>query len=110
MDTPGYDPASVTGMVAGGANVVVFTTGRGSCYGCKPAPTIKVSTNTPMFERMIEDMDIDAGRILEGASLESVGTEIFEKVIAVASGEQTKSEAQGIGDEEFCPWTWGPVF
>lgn len=110
MDTPGYDPASVTGMVAGGANIVVFTTGRGSCYGCKPAPTIKVSTNSPMFERMVEDMDIDAGRILDGASLEAVGTEMFEKIIAVASGEQTKSEAQGIGDEEFCPWTWGPVF
>jgi altronate hydrolase len=110
MDTPGYDPPSVTGMVAGGANVVVFTTGRGSCYGCKPVPTIKVATNTPLYERMSEDMDINAGRILEGASLEEVGEEIFEAVLAVASGEQTKSERQGIGDEEFCPWTPGPVF
>jgi len=110
MDTPGFDPASVTGIVAGGANIVVFTTGRGSCYGCKPAPTIKVSTNTPLYERMIDDMDINAGTILDGASVESVGTEIFEKIIAVASGEQTKSEEQGIGDEEFCPWTYGPVF
>lgn len=110
MDTPGYDPASVTGMVAGGANVVVFTTGRGSCFGCKPVPTIKVATNTPMFERMVEDMDINAGRILDGAPLEEVGREIFEKIIAVASGECTKSENQGIGDEEFCPWTPGPVF
>lgn len=110
MDTPGFDPPSVTGIVAGGANIVVFTTGRGSCLGLKPAPTIKVSTNTPLFDRMIDDMDINAGTILDGASVESVGTEIFEKIISVASGEQTKSEAQGIGDEEFHPWTYGPVF
>ncbi len=109
MDTPGYDPASVTGMVAGGAQVIVFTTGRGSCFGCKPSPTIKVATNTPMFNRMSEDMDINAGVIVDGGSLESVGEEIFEKIIAVASGEQTKSEAQGIGDEEFCPWQSGPI-
>lgn len=110
MDTPGYDPPSVTGMIAGGANVVVFTTGRGSCFGCKPVPTIKVATNTPLFERMRDDMDINAGRILEGASVEEVGREIFEKVLAVASGEKTRSEEQGIGDEEFCPWTPGPIF
>ncbi|MFV0443949.1 MAG: UxaA family hydrolase [Planctomycetaceae bacterium] len=110
MDTPGYDPPSVTGMVAGGANVVVFTTGRGSCYGCKPVPTIKVATNTPLFERMREDMDINAGRILDGASVEEVGEELYETVNAVASGQQTKSEAQGIGDEEFCPWVPGPIF
>jgi altronate hydrolase len=109
MDTPGYDPASVTGLIAGGANMIVFTTGRGSCFGCKPVPTIKVATNTPMYERMESDMDINAGRILEGASVEEVGREIFEKTLAVASGEKTKSEAQGIGDEEFCPWQWGPV-
>ncbi len=109
MDTPGFDPASVTGMIAGGAQIVAFTTGRGSCFGCKPAPTIKIATNTPMYERMRDDMDINAGRILEGASVEEVGQEIFEKVIAVASGEATKSEAQGIGDEEFCPWVFGPV-
>ena len=111
MDTPGYDPPSVTGMVAGGANVVVFTTGRGSCFGCKPVPTIKVSTNTPMYQRMTDDMDLNAGCILDGEStVEKVGHEIFEKIISVASGEQTKSEAQGIGDEEFCPWMPGPVF
>ncbi|MBI1345460.1 altronate dehydratase [bacterium] len=109
MDTPGYDPASVTGMVAGGCNVVCFTTGRGSCFGCKPVPTIKISTNTPMYERLIDDMDINAGRILDGATIDEVGREIFEEVIAVASGKPTKSEAQSIGDEEFCPWTWGPV-
>jgi len=109
MDTPGYDPASVTGMVAGGCNVVCFTTGRGSCFGCKPVPTIKIATNSPMYNRMVDDMDINAGRILDGATIEEVGGEIFEEVIAVASGKQTKSEAQGIGDEEFCPWTYGPV-
>lgn len=109
MDTPGFDPVSVTGLVAGGANVVVFTTGRGSCFGCKPTPSIKVASNTPMYERMIDDMDINAGRILAGTSVEEVGKEIFEKIIAVASGEKTKSEAQGIGDEEFAPWIIGPV-
>lgn len=109
MDTPGYDPASVTGMVAGGAQIIVFTTGRGSCFGCKPSPTIKVASNTPMFRRMQEDMDIDAGVILDGASVEEVGESIFEQIIAVAGGRQTRSEEQGIGDEEFCPWTSGPV-
>lgn len=110
MDTPGFDPASVTGMVAGGAQVVVFTTGRGSCFGCKPSPTIKVATNTPMFNRLRDDMDINAGRILEDSTVEDVGREIFEMVIATASGRQTLSEQQGIGDEEFCPWTPGPIF
>jgi altronate hydrolase len=109
MDTPGFDPASVTGLIAGGANVVVFTTGRGSCFGCKPVPSIKVATNTPLYEHMIEDMDLNAGRILEGASVEEVGREIFEKIVAVASGERTKSELQGIGDDEFCPWSIGPT-
>lgn len=110
MDTPGYDPISVTGLVAGGCQVVVFTTGRGSCFGCKPAPTIKVATNSPMFHRMRDDMDLNAGAILEGASVESVGMEMFEKIIATASGEKTLSEQQGIGDEEFCPWMPGPIF
>jgi altronate hydrolase len=109
MDTPGYDPASVTGMVAGGANVVAFTTGRGSCFGCKPAPTIKLATNTPMFQRMEEDMDIDAGPILNGTSVHEVGEQIFDFVLEVASGRKTKSELQGIGDEEFVPWTVGPT-
>jgi altronate hydrolase len=109
MDTPGFDPASVTGFVAGGANVVVFTTGRGSCFGCKPVPSIKIATNTPMYERMIDDMDINAGCILDGVPVEEVGREIFEKIVSVAGGEKTKSEAQGIGDEEFCPWNIGPV-
>jgi altronate hydrolase len=110
MDTPGFDPPSVTGMIAGGANVIVFTTGRGSCFGSKPSPTIKVCTNTPTFEKLPDDMDVNAGTILDGgASVEEVGREIFEKVIRVASGEKTKSELQGFGDEEFVPWRIGPM-
>src|SRR5205807_6917701 len=100
MDTPGYDPVSMTGIVAGGANVCVFTTGRGSVYGCKPAPCIKVATNTPLYQHMIEDMDINAGTILDGTeTVEQVGQRIFEKIIAVASGEKTKSELAGVGDD-----------
>jgi altronate hydrolase len=109
MDTPGYDPASVTGLIAGGCQVVVFTTGRGSCFGSKPAPTIKVASNTPLFERMPEDMDFDAGVVLSGASLEAVGADLFDRILAVASGESTKSEALDLGDEEFVPWTVGPT-
>ena len=109
MDTPGLDPVSVTGIVAGGAQVMVFTTGRGSCFGCKPTPSIKVATNTPMYERMIDDMDIDAGTILAGRGVDEVGREIFEEIIAVASGKHTKSEQHGIGQEEFVPWQIGPT-
>jgi len=115
MDTPGYDPVSVTGLVAGGANVVVFTTGRGSVFGCRPTPSIKVATNTPMYRVMSEDMDLDAGRIVEGtATLEEVGREIFDAILRVASGERTVSEdllieGQTIGAEEFIPWHVGAV-
>lgn len=110
MDSPGFDPPSVTGMVAGGANVVVFTTGRGSCYGCKPVPSIKIATNSPMYERMVDDMDVNAGTILShGRTVPEVGREIFEEILAVASGKKTKSELLGIGDEEFVPWTVGPM-
>ncbi|HEX5104831.1 MAG TPA: UxaA family hydrolase, partial [Pirellulaceae bacterium] len=109
MDTPGFDPPSVTGLVAGGCNMMVFTTGRGSCFGLKPCPTIKVASNTPMYERMIDDMDLNAGEILAGRSVEDVGRELFEKILAVASGEQTKSEHLGYGDEEFVPWQVGPT-
>lgn len=108
MDSPGYDPPSVTGMVAGGANVVCFTTGRGSCFGCKPVPTIKIASNSPMYHQMEDDMDINAGTILEGESVEEVGQRIFDEIIAVASGKKTKSELNGFGDEEFLPWTVGP--
>jgi altronate hydrolase len=107
MDTPGYDPVSVTGQVAGGCNLVVFTTGRGSVFGCRPAPTIKVATNSRLYQRMEGDMDVDAGRVLSGASVAEVGTEIFERMLAVASGEPTKSERHGIGEEEFNPWILG---
>jgi altronate hydrolase len=110
MDSPGYDPASVTGQIASGCNLVTFTTGRGSAFGSKPSPTIKVATNTEMYTRMTEDMDVNAGRILtEGASVEAVGREIYEMWLRVASGEQTKSEAQGLGDYEFVPWQVGAV-
>ena len=110
MDTPGLDPVSVTGIVAGGANVVVFTTGRGSCFGFKPAPSIKVATNTPMYERMVADMDINAGAILSaGRSVEDLGREIFEEILAVASGKKSKSEQLGLGEQEFQPWILGPT-
>lgn len=110
MDSPGYDPASVTGQIAGGCNVVAFTTGRGSAFGSKPAPTIKVATNSEMYGRMTEDMDIDAGEMLTGGvSLEEKGREIYETILRVASGERTKSEAQGLGDHEFVPWQIGAV-
>lgn len=111
MDTPGYDPVSMTGLVAGGCNVAVFTTGRGSVYGCKPTPCLKVSTNTPLYEWMRDDIDLDAGTILDGLeSIETVGRRIFEEILATASGAPTKSEAMGLGDEEFAPWILGPVF
>ena len=110
MDSPGYDPASVTGQIASGCNLVVFTTGRGSAFGSKPSPTIKVATNTEMYDRMIEDMDINAGTILtDGRSVQEVGREIYDMVLRVASGEASKSEAQGLGDFEFVPWQIGAV-
>ena len=111
MDTPGYDPVSMTGLVAGGCNIGVFTTGRGSVYGCKPAPCIKVATNTALYDWMEADMDLNAGTILDGTeTVEQVGRRIFEKIIAVAGGEKTKSELAGIGDEEFAPWQLGPTY
>jgi altronate hydrolase len=107
MDTPGYDPVSATGQVAGGANILCFTTGRGSAYGCKPTPSIKIATNSDMYYRMIDDMDINGGEVLEGSSLEEKGREIFDKILAVASGEKSKSELLGYGDNEFVPWHIG---
>lgn len=110
MDSPGYDPASVTGQIASGCNLVCFTTGRGSAFGAKPSPSMKVATNSEMFRRLEEDMDIDAGRILTGqASVEEVGREIYDMWLRIASGEKTKSEAQGLGDFEFVPWQIGAV-
>ncbi|NTW40060.1 MAG: altronate dehydratase [Cellulomonadaceae bacterium] len=110
MDTPGYDPVSVTGLVAGGATVVCFTTGRGSVLGSRPSPTIKLATNTEMFSRMSEDMDLNCGRIVDGdATVAQVGQEIFERIIAVASGQRTASEELGLGQDEFVPWQLGVV-
>ncbi len=110
MDTPGYDPVSATGQVAGGANILCFTTGRGSAYGCKPTPSIKIATNSDIYEKMIDDMDINGGDVLDGKSLEDKGQEIFEKILAVASGEKSKSEQLGYGDNEFVPWQIGATF
>ena len=110
MDTPGNDPVSMTGLVSGGCNVGVFTTGRGSVYGCKPSPCIKVATNSPMYNWMEEDMDINAGTILDGTeTVKQVGRRIYDKILAVAGGEKTKSELAGMGDEEFAPWMLGPT-
>ena len=107
MDSPGNDWTSVTGEVASGCNLVLFTTGRGSVFGFKPAPSIKIATNTPMFERMIEDMDFNAGRILDGEQMPHLAQELLELTIAVASGEASKSEALGCGEAEFAPWHLG---
>ena len=108
MDTPGYDPVAATGQVAGGANLVCFTTGRGSVFGCKPAPSIKLATNTPMFGRMEDDMDINCGTILDGdETVQECGQRIFETMIRTASGERTKSESFDAGGAEFAPWVIG---
>ena len=107
MDTPGYAPVSATGQIAGGANVLCFTTGRGSAFGCKPTPCIKLASNSHMFERMEEDMDINCGDILDGVSLQDKGTEIFQLILDIASGAETKSEALDYGDSEFVPWSLG---
>ncbi len=108
MDTPGYDPVAATGQVAGGANLVCFTTGRGSVFGMKPAPSIKLATNTAMYERLSEDMDINCGTIVSGEeSVAQCGERIFELMLRTASGEPTKSEAMGFGAQEFAPWVLG---
>ena len=110
MDTPGYDPVSATGQVAGGANLICFTTGRGSVYGCKPAPSLKLATNTAMYERMEDDMDINCGAILDGSmSVQEAGQKIFDLVLATASGQPSKSEKHGFGADEFVPWQLGAV-
>jgi altronate hydrolase len=110
MDTPGYDPVSVTGIVAGGATVMCFTTGRGSVLGCKPTPSLKLATNTEMYARMAEDMDLNCGVIADGAaSVQEVGRELFELILETASGRRTLSEELGFGQEEFVPWQLGAV-
>jgi altronate hydrolase len=108
MDTPGYDPVSATGQVAGGANMICFTTGRGSAYGCKPAPSLKLATNTPLFVHQEEDMDFNCGTVIDGSeSVAQSGARFFELILKTASGERSKSEAFGYGDDEFAPWTIG---
>src|ERR1700721_493379 len=108
MDTPGYDPVAATGQVAGGANVVCFTSGRGSVFGCKPAPPIKLATNTAMFKHIEDDMDVNCGTILDGdESVQQCGQRIFELILRVASGERTKSELFDFGGAEFAPWGLG---
>ncbi len=108
MDTPGYDPVSATGQVAGGANMIVFTTGRGSAYGCAPSPSLKLSTNTELWQRQQEDIDLNCGEIADGAAtIEDIGERLFELLLATASGEKTKSERFGYGQSEFIPWQLG---
>ncbi|MDD0809460.1 altronate dehydratase family protein [Curvibacter sp. RS43] len=110
MDSPGYDPVAVTGQIASGANLICFTTGRGSMFGSKPAPTIKLASNTPMFERLEEDMDINCGAVLDGdCDVQQMGQRIFEHILHAASGHKTKSELLGLGDHEFVPWHLGIV-
>jgi altronate hydrolase len=110
MDTPGYDPVSATGQVAGGANLICFTTGRGSAYGCAPSPSLKLSTNTALWLKQEDDMDIDCGTIIDGIeSVDEVGERIFRLMLDTASGRQTKSERHGYGQNEFVPWQLGAV-
>jgi altronate dehydratase len=104
MDSPGYDPVSVTGKVAGGCNLILFTTGRGSVFGFKPAPSVKICSNSNTYQRMSDDMDLNGGRILEGEDVEELAAELLDLVIATASGRPSKSEAQGVGEDEFVPW------
>ncbi|OAI51487.1 galactonate dehydratase [Betaproteobacteria bacterium SCGC AG-212-J23] len=108
MDTPGYDPVSATGQVAGGANMICFTTGRGSAYGCKPSPSLKLATNTPLFVHQEEDMDINCGTIIDGTeTIQQAGERFFQMILATASGKKSKSEEFGYGEDEFAPWTLG---
>ena len=109
MNTPGFDPVSVTGLTAGGCNCIAFTTGRGSIYGCSIAPTIKIATNNYLFDAMKDDMDINAGKIIDGVDISTVGEEIVSKIISVASGEKSSSERNLIGWEEFVPWEIGAI-
>jgi altronate hydrolase len=110
MDTPGYDPVSATGQVAGGANMICFTTGRGSAYGCAPAPSLKLATNTALWNRQEEDIDINCGEIVDGTStVEQMGERFFRMMLGTASGQKTKSEVHGYGQNEFVPWYLGAV-
>jgi altronate dehydratase len=110
MDSPGYDPVSVTGQIASGANIVCFTTGRGSTIGFKPSPCIKIASNSSIYSLMMEDMDFNCGDVINNSdSIENLGAQLFELIIDTASGRQTCSELQSYGDNEFNPWHLGPV-
>jgi altronate hydrolase len=110
MDTPGYDPVSATGQVAGGANLICFTTGRGSAYGCAPSPSLKLATNSALWQRQTDDIDINCGDIVDGScSVQAKGAEIFQRIIDCASGQASKSELHGYGQNEFVPWQVGAV-
>lgn len=109
VDTPGYDPICSTGQIASGATIMCFTTGRGSVSGFKPVPTLKLATNTPLYEHMTDEMDINCGTVLSGESVASVGRRIYRRVIEIASGERTRSEVNGFGDNEFVPWQLGAI-
>ncbi|MEO6743691.1 MAG: UxaA family hydrolase, partial [Caldimonas sp.] len=110
MDTPGYDPVSATGQVAGGANLICFTTGRGSAYGCAPSPSLKLSTNTALWQKQEDDIDINCGEVIDGtASIDEMGERIFQLMLETASGTKTKSEIHGYGQNEFVPWSLGAV-
>ena len=110
MDTPGYDPVSATGQVAGGANLIAFTTGRGSAYGCAPAPSIKLATNTRLWLRQEEDIDFNCGAIVDGdATVAQTGEQLFSLMLETASGTKTRSERHGYGQNEFVPWYLGAV-
>jgi altronate hydrolase len=110
MDTPGYDPVSATGQVAGGANMIIFTTGRGSAYGCAPSPSLKLSTNSDLWRRQEEDIDLNCGAIADGeATVQEIGAQLLELILRTASGEKSKSERFGYGQQEFVPWQVGAV-
>jgi altronate hydrolase len=110
MDTPGYDPASVTGQVVGGANLICFTTGRGSAYGCAPSPSLKLATNSELWRLQQDDIDINCGVIIDGrASIKDIGERIFRRILSTASGSKTKSELHGYGQNEFVPWQLGAI-
>ena len=110
MDTPGYDPVSATGQVAGGANLICFTTGRGSAYGCAPAPSLKLATNTALWLRQGDDIDLNCGEIIDGTcDIDTMGARIFQALLHTASGHKTRSESHGYGQNEFTPWPLGAV-
>jgi altronate hydrolase len=110
MDTPGYDPVSATGQVAGGANLICFTTGRGSAYGCAPSPSLKLSTNTALWNKQSDDIDLNCGEIVDGTvSVADMGARFFQMILDTASGKKSKSELHGYGQSEFVPWQIGAV-